>query len=755
MKKPMDRQSSKIYMKIFLTFTLSLSAAIFTVSMLLYLNFESITVQKDYSYIKGNLSQISYSASFMDSTVNNLLLQLSNDDSLSNMFMDYPPEAEDLILMTRRLNTYVNAIPFIHSIYVYNRFLDCFFIPGNITYGRNDFFDKEAVFILDNFNKYQSLSPIARIINNHLTSGSKDTKANVYTYVYYDPQFNKDINRLDKAIIFNINEVWIKDIIHSLDEGQENAIYIIDKNGTVVMGDSSIPMLTKLDKSGYLKNILKEDDTSGYFIHDVNHTKSLVTYVSLKTMDWKFVCITPYKTIIGKVNDMRKNTLLICLLLLVSGLILAWLLARKVYSPIDNILSNFKTLQSENKKGLLLQKQIYLKKAMTIGLSGDFEAIKKDFGAYEVKIGLAGRYAVILIQIDHFADFCSKFSSNDRDLYKFAIMNIASELLEEHNIKNESVDIGRDHVVLMINNPYLDERADPIKKTSLSIIQAALQYLQISVSVSISSCCNDIMALNKQYQEAIEASHYKLFGSKGSLVLYTDISGRKEKSFIYPIQKEAQLIDSLMVGNISSVKNTFDEIMDFAKDYSYVSFRMTITGLSTAINIAIHNLEKNNAIKMDFDLSLFHQKLEELEFFGDIRTHFFSIFEYISTKLSERKTIKYDELIARITGIINKHYQEPSLSLDSIAEMVGLSPSYISKIFKQFTTKTIIECITQTRLEAARNLLSTTDYSMNIISEKIGLNYSNYFYKLFKKAYGITPHEYKQSLTLNKNIEPL
>lgn len=124
---------------------------------------------------------------------------------------------------------------------------------------------------------------------------------------------------------------------------------------------------------------------------------------------------------------------------------------------------------------------------------------------------------------------------------------------------------------------------------------------------------------------------------------------------------------------------------------------------------------------------------------------------YIYEKILEKKDTKYDELIAKVIEIININYANKNLSLELIADMVGVSASYVGKLFKKFTSNTVSDHITHTRLEVAKKLLSSTDYSIDKITEKIGLTYSNYFYRVFKKAYGITPSEYKKNISFQKS----
>ncbi|MCM1174982.1 MAG: response regulator [Blautia sp.] len=83
------------------------------------------------------------------------------------------------------------------------------------------------------------------------------------------------------------------------------------------------------------------------------------------------------------------------------------------------------------------------------------------------------------------------------------------------------------------------------------------------------------------------------------------------------------------------------------------------------------------------------------------------------------------------------------ISLDEVSRVANISPYYFSKIFKEGTGQNFIEYLTGIRMEKAKELLSTTEYSMKEICSMCGYADPNYFSRTFKKNVGVTPTEYK------------
>lgn len=68
----------------------------------------------------------------------------------------------------------------------------------------------------------------------------------------------------------------------------------------------------------------------------------------------------------------------------------------------------------------------------------------------------------------------------------------------------------------------------------------------------------------------------------------------------------------------------------------------------------------------------------------------------------------------------------------------------MSKLFKEEKGETFINFISDKRLEKSRQLLETTDLSIKEITADVGYNDQNYFSRIFKNKYGLSPKEYRK-----------
>ncbi|MDE6319012.1 MAG: AraC family transcriptional regulator, partial [Lachnospiraceae bacterium] len=111
----------------------------------------------------------------------------------------------------------------------------------------------------------------------------------------------------------------------------------------------------------------------------------------------------------------------------------------------------------------------------------------------------------------------------------------------------------------------------------------------------------------------------------------------------------------------------------------------------------------------------------------------------IGTKASEKSM----GAVEAAKAYIRSNYSR-DISLDEVSQVVNISPYYFSKIFKEDVGEGFVEYLTGLRMDRARELLNTTEYSMKEICSMVGYADPNYFSRIFKKNVGVTPTEYKQ-----------
>ena len=107
----------------------------------------------------------------------------------------------------------------------------------------------------------------------------------------------------------------------------------------------------------------------------------------------------------------------------------------------------------------------------------------------------------------------------------------------------------------------------------------------------------------------------------------------------------------------------------------------------------------------------------------------------------EFSAVKHSDVVYKIIGFVQRNYMH-KITLDDIAAHVYLSRSYVSKIFKEEMECSLTAYINQVRVQKSKVLLSE-EMSLTDVAYNVGFEDQSYYTKVFKKATGISPGQYK------------
>lgn len=148
-------------------------------------------------------------------------------------------------------------------------------------------------------------------------------------------------------------------------------------------------------------------------------------------------------------------------------------------------------------------------------------------------------------------------------------------------------------------------------------------------------------------------------------------------------------------------------------------------------------------------LRLCHQSRMEIEAAGGIEEMCLSLSETVNSLMDSifrYSDVRHAQAIHLCMQYIETHYYE-KITLDQLAEMVYLSPAYLSRIFKKETGTTFNDYLIQVRIGKAKSLLHHKDLRVTDIAEAVGFDDQSYFTKVFRRIVGVTPLKYRQQVT--------
>lgn len=112
------------------------------------------------------------------------------------------------------------------------------------------------------------------------------------------------------------------------------------------------------------------------------------------------------------------------------------------------------------------------------------------------------------------------------------------------------------------------------------------------------------------------------------------------------------------------------------------------------------------------------------------------------------KRLQVPEHILRVKFIVDSQYKR-HLSLSILSRECGLSPNYLTSEFRRYFGLSLIDYLISVRISHAQDLLSNVNLPVKLIAAECGFNDIHYFSKLFKKNTGMSPRNYRITLSLS------
>ena len=104
-----------------------------------------------------------------------------------------------------------------------------------------------------------------------------------------------------------------------------------------------------------------------------------------------------------------------------------------------------------------------------------------------------------------------------------------------------------------------------------------------------------------------------------------------------------------------------------------------------------------------------------------------------------------NSVIRKAKDYIDGNYTDEDISLNKVAENVGLTPTYLSALFKKETKHNFTDYVTALRITRAKELLCCTNKLISEIAYEVGFRDYRYFSQIFKKQTGMTPRQFQNS----------
>lgn len=381
-------------------------------------------------------------------------------------------------------------------------------------------------------------------------------------------------------------------------------------------------------------------------------------------------------------------------------------------------------------------------KDLISGLQGGEELAAK---ATQLQVRIKPEEIVVLkFAIDHFVDVKQKYVEADEKLLRFSVVNILNEILPakwEHELVVES-----SAEYLWFANPR-QKPGESLRAAIESICRRAASslkdFMNIQVSIGVSTPVEGYSFLRVAYQEADLAVQSRFFAGLGRVLFYEDIMHEPSRDGKLTLDREddrqfLSVLETKDEARLHDFLNQLDERLRSVCASESVIRRVYIYLMEMVRAYFAHlPLFRNVDNRSSYESVMTLDTWEEIRLFVVDCIH--NCFRHDSSSSDPRT---YSELAVEL--ILNYYHED--ISLQSAAAKINVNPSYLSRIFKQETGENFINYLTRVRIDKAKSLLANKALRVYEVAEQVGYHNYTYFSKIFKKVTGMSPEDYRAAL---------
>lgn len=535
---------------------------------------------------------------------------------------------------------------------------------------------------------------------------------------------------------------------------------IIDKNGALIKQFGASISYEDLPLSPQL---LTETDTRSIHLKDTNY---ILSCQRSDVCGWYYVVCTPSSLYMKEALYIRNATLFSLLAVIILGLAAIVTLQLRNYRPVQNLLgllpagagsssqSEFELLEDyyrklfEENRSMRSSLQSQKEYAREFYLLSKLKGRQFHLSEPDMRDGLeldfsARQYGIASI----YANFEQKDSTGEHfDLMSFSIANVMDELFGSGFSYHRTVD----EVFFVYLFTFDRDGENQWNDTCVAKFQQIYDFFRdsfhIELSITMSSLFEDFEHLSSYYADIMDAFEYRyVIGESGVLSVdslksidFSNMERLEEYSQQFGLAISKKDADSAVL----LCRQLFSEQQQSEEPFFLCRYHIFAV-MDSLLFTYRHSL---NAEPEGELLSSRLTALINCDSLPRLEQEFKKLCLLMcgsGQPAQNQEPAAANHLVERIQAYVEENYADCNMNISSIASAMGLTPKYMSKLFKDAVDEGLLSYINTVRIRHAIELLQTTGDTIDEISFKVGFTNSRSFRRNFTKVSGRKPSAFR------------
>lgn len=604
------------------------------------------------------------------------------------------------------------------------------------------------------------------------TTASSESKLDVVSFLYRSNNLNSSTKGI---IVINVYEEKLAALIQSEKNEQISSGIMMNETGSVIAATDTKLLYQDIKNLEYVEKALQSEEKGGYGISE--DKTMLYTYERSDLYDWIYINTYSMEEMSAQTRRIVITGIMMSLLILLAVAVCAIIASMFFSKPIRRLVDEINTFNTEPEEGINRNELTYL-----IGAIGKIKEREQNLQERLTEKETAARWAVIqnLIHGEHllkkerellenyfiwhhfivcfmvtdkFTGYEKSTTHEQRKAHRTFIHNFIQNIFPSEYIV-DSVRYDIPNIVLIINlKDYDSAKVKKIMDASLGELQAAYKReTSWELSIGVSQVHSQFDGVALCVEEAYEALKRRLQLGKGRIIFYQQPDERQIETY-NSFLHEKRIMNFIETGDMHKLKEELALMAENLKKMTSISVENIMLVFNQLIGATMMYLNRNNynagMILGGMESNLYEVILEK-ETIDESIEYLESVYEKIIDYQNLESGMDSHDYVRELLDELKRNYRK-DIDFEEISDKLGVSYSYLRKIVKNKTGKSLIDNMNQIRIEEVKRQLEQTDYPLSKIALMVGYNNVQSLNRFFKKYEGIAPNEYKISLQKNND----
>lgn len=583
---------------------------------------------------------------------------------------------------------------------------------------------------------------------------------NVLSYVY---RLSRLATSTRGILVINVYESSINNYINSSIGTDTSHGYLIDQNGRIISHEDKELLYTVVPEESRSKLM----GNQGTYQSIEDGETYINTYLKSDFYNWIYISKYSLNNLMESTNHLRQTFILFTVIIIIVGSVLTIVFATLFSKPMRMLVKDLK-----KKDGLVLDKKgnelLFIRNAFN-QIQVQQEEFHKIIKAHEnetkklilhnlisgneisegvrkevLEIFPYSHFIVAVLAVDNSRSYVSETTHDMRKFHRYTLFTVVSETFSNGHIV-QCVRYNTSMAAIIFNIKEYDsaEVQNRLREGLKVVANEAKRIMGYSVTIGVGKVHTDYNKIADCTNEALQAVNQRLIKGKSNILFW---SPRQTQNYIYYscYDSEKKIMNYLETCDFDSLRKELEALVIHMKKTENISNDNILMVFNQLIGSTIkymveHNLDTNSLLGMNESIYSIIANLDTLD---DIKSYLLKVYQSIIEYTSANQENGENNYCEQFMRYLKDHYKE-ELIFEEVADKIGISYSYLRRIVKETTGKSILDNMNSMRIEEVKRLLLHTNLSIVEIAEEVGYHNAQSLCRFFKKFEGINPTEFK------------